>query len=60
VTKEEEDSGKTGSNVSWLNKLVINKLANKCSRNNTPSKAHLISKVVKNNCYSENQLILVS
>jgi len=49
-----------GSNISWLNKLIIHKITNKLSRNNTPSRAHLISKAVRQNAYSENQLILVS
>ena len=50
----------TGSSVSWLNKLLIHKISNKFSRNNTPSRANLVSKVVKSNSYGDNQLILVA
>lgn len=57
---KEDEAAKAGTHVSWLNKLVINKISNKCSRNNTPSKAHLVTKAVKHNCFSENQLILVN
>jgi len=59
-SKTEESQSKSGSNVSWLNKLIINKISGKCSRNNTPSKAHLVTKAVRSNCFSENQLILVA
>lgn len=49
-----------GSNISWLNKFMVHTVSNKCSRNNTPSRAHLITKIVRQNCYAENQLILVA
>lgn len=49
----------TGTSVSWLNKLLIHKITDKCSRNNTPSRAHLFAKCVKQNSYASNQLILV-
>jgi hypothetical protein len=58
-TNEESTNVASGSNVSWLNKLIISKMSSKCSRNNTPSKANLITKIIKQNCFSENQLILV-
>ncbi len=56
---DESESSASGSSVSWLNKLVMHKISSKCSRNNTPSRAHLITKVVRQQCYSENQIILV-
>jgi len=57
--KSSEDQA-SGSNVSWLNKLVMHKISSKFSRNNTPSRAHLITKVIKQTCFSENQMILVA
>lgn len=49
-----------GSNVSWMHKLIMHKISNKCGRNNTPSRAHLFTKVVKQNSFSDNQIILVT
>ncbi len=39
--------------------MIINKIDDKYSRHNTPSRAHALSKIVKDNCYGENQLIVV-
>jgi probable aminopeptidase NPEPL1 len=49
-----------GASVSWLNRFVIHTLSGKCSRDNTPSRAHLITKHIRNNPFGENQLILVA
>ena len=60
--KEKQDESEptaNGSSVSWLNKLLMHKISSKCNRNNTPSRAHLITKVARQQCYSENQIILV-
>jgi probable aminopeptidase NPEPL1 len=52
-------SGTPGTSLSWLNKLVVHTVANTCSRNNTPSRCHLIAKIVRQNAFSENQLIVI-
>lgn len=63
ATPKEEDGSKkpaNGTSVSWLNRLQISLISNKCSRTNTPSRAGLVTKVVRQNQYGENQFILVS
>lgn len=50
----------SGSSVSWLNKFVMHKISSKISRNNTPSRAHLITKIVKQTSFSETQVILIA
>lgn len=57
---KESEPAASGSSVAWLNKLIMQKITNKCSRYNTPSRAHLITKIVKQTCFSENQTILVA
>ena len=62
-TKKLDDNGTklaNGTSISWLNRLTINAISAKCSRYNTPSRAHLITKVVKSNCFSDNQAILIA
>jgi probable aminopeptidase NPEPL1 len=54
------DEAANGSSVAWLNKLVMHKISSTASRNNTPSRAHLITKVVKSASFSENQVILIA
>lgn len=60
--KKDDDGTKlaNGTSISWLNRLSINAISAKCSRYNTPSRAHLITKVVKSNCFSDNQAILIA
>jgi len=50
----------SGSSVSWLNKLVMHKISSTASRNNTPSRAHLVTKAVKQVSFSETQIIVVA
>lgn len=58
--KEDSEQAASGSSVAWLNKLVMHKISSKASRNNTPQRSHLITKVVKQAAFSENQAILVA
>ena len=58
-TSGDNDKEPKGSSVSWTNRLIVNKIDDKFSRHNTPSRAHSLSKIVKDNCYGENQLIVV-
>lgn len=62
VKKTDEDGAKLANrtSISWLNRLSINTISAKCSRYNAPSRAHLITKIVKSNCFSDNQTILVA
>lgn len=60
ATEESDDGLSKAATLSWLNKLFIHKLSNKCSRNNTPSRAHLITKWVRQHTIGNNQLIVVS
>lgn len=58
---EEADDGLSkAATLSWLNKLFIHKLTNKCSRNNTPSRSHLITKWVRQHTIGNNQLIVIA
>ncbi len=59
LTAENKESN-SGSSISWLNKFIIQKVSAKCSRTNTPSRAHLYPKLISANSYGENQLILVA
>lgn len=43
-----------------MNRFSINVISAKCSRYNAPSRAHLITKIVKSNCFSDSQTILVA
>ena len=54
-----ESKPASGSSVSWLNRFIIQSISGKVSRNNTPSRAHLITKQIASNSFSDNQLILV-
>ena len=58
VSSEDKDQPK-GSTVSWTNRLIINKIDDNYSRHNTPSRAHSLSKIVKDNCFGDNQLVIV-
>jgi probable aminopeptidase NPEPL1 len=61
--KSKSDDGNeksTGSSVSWLNKFIIQTLSNKFSRNNTPSRANLITKLVRQNTFGEKQTIVIA
>lgn len=58
--KSNPEETASGSNVAWLNKLVMHKISSKASRTNTPSRSHLITKVVRQASFSENQTILIS
>lgn len=58
VSSEDKDQPK-GSSVSWTNRLIVNKIDDNYSRHNTPSRAHSLSKIVKDNCFGDNQLVIV-
>lgn len=60
AAKSGNDDAPSGSSVSWTNKLIIQKLDDKYSRHNTPSRSHSLAKIIKQNCYGENQLIVVA
>lgn len=49
-----------GSFASIYNRLIINKIPNNFSRHDTPSRAHTVSKVIADNSYGANQLIVVA
>jgi probable aminopeptidase NPEPL1 len=55
---KKEEAG--DSSVSWLQKFVIHTITSKCSRNNTPSGSHSISKIVRNHTFGESQLIVIA
>ena len=57
---ESEAKQSNGSNVSWMNRFIIQTISGKYSRNNTPSRAHLITKQIRSNSFADNQLILVA
>lgn len=63
--KSKDESAKSSttrspdSSISWLNKLIIATLSEKCSRNNTPSRAHQLTKILNRNSYGDKQLILI-
>lgn len=64
VSKEFSESGlspnqKLDTKVSWLNKLIIETLPGKCSRNNTPSRAHYLTKIINRNIFGNKQVLLV-
>ena len=42
----------TDSSYLYSNRVVVARLPTKCSRHNTTSRAHAITKVVKNTCFS--------
>lgn len=56
----DESKQASGSSVCWLNKLCIQKVSNKFSRTNAPSRASQIPKLIRSSSYSNNQHILVS
>ena len=43
----------------WLNKITLAVLPKECSRHNTPSRAHAISKLVKDNSSKSNEFHIV-
>ncbi len=57
---KKQPSSSHGSTVSWLNRFVVHTISGKCSRNNTPSRAHLLTKFIRSHQFSDNQLILVA
>lgn len=58
-SKSEEGASRPDYGVTWLNKLTIETLGSKCSRNNTPSKAHQLTKLVHRNSCGEKQAIVI-
>lgn len=64
VLKESSESDssliqKLDTKVSWLNKLIIETLPGKCSRNNTPSRAHYVTKIINRNLFGNKQVLLI-
>ena len=45
-------STSTDTTYLYMNRAIVARLPTKCSRHNTTSRSHAVTKLVKNNCFS--------